>query len=94
MQDHMSRRRFIEFAATGSLAALTGCSGSSVLDATTTGSVSNRPLRPQIGVDANLRSSARMYDEMSDGESILVGIPDVSVTQTISRPTQDETSSN
>ncbi len=50
-------------------------------------------LNPQILPKYRAAVESRIY-EMSDGESILVGIPDVSVTQTISRPTQDETSNN
>ena len=50
-------------------------------------------LNPQILPKYRAAVESRIY-EMSDGESILVGIPDVSVTQTISRPTQDETSKN
>ena len=50
-------------------------------------------LNPQILPKYRAAVERRIY-EMSDGESILVGIPDVSVTQGISRPSQDEISNN
>ena len=59
--------------ATGSL--LVGCNSSRLIDTSTTGSISTASRRPAIGVDANLRSSARMYAEMNDGEYTLAAIP-------------------
>lgn len=75
MQNQINRRRFMELTATGGLTALVGCSGPSVLDTTTTGSIGTRPLRPQIGVDPNLRSSSRMYEAMNDGQYTLAAVP-------------------
>ncbi len=49
-------------------------------------------LNPQILPKYRAAVERRIY-EMSDGESVLVGIPDVSVTQGISRPSQEELSS-
>ena len=46
-----------------------------MFDTTTTGSVTGSAPRPSIGVDANLRSSARMYREQRDGEYTLAAIP-------------------
>lgn len=50
-------------------------------------------LNPQILPQYRAAVERRIY-EMSDGESVLVGIPDVSVTQGINRPSQDELSNN
>jgi hypothetical protein len=50
-------------------------------------------LNPQILPKYRAAVERRIY-EISPGESVLVGIPDVSVTQGISRPSQDEISNN
>ena len=75
MTKDISRRAMITAAlgATGSL--LVGCNSSRLIDTSTTGSISTASRRPAIGVDANLRSSARMYAEMNDGEYTLAAIP-------------------
>ncbi|MEP1208712.1 MAG: L,D-transpeptidase [Rhizobiaceae bacterium] len=61
--------------AAGSL--LVGCNSTRFLDTTSTGSIASntRGPRPAIGVDANLRSSARMYSEKTDGEYTLAAVP-------------------
>ena len=59
--------------AAGSL--LVGCNSSRFLDSTSTGSITANARRPAIGVDANLRSSARMYSQKTDGEYTLAAIP-------------------
>ena len=45
------------------------------VDTQPTGSVGTQTLRPPIGVDANLRSSANMYGAQQDGEYTLAAVP-------------------
>ena len=73
MIKHISRRSFIGSAITGATSLLTGCS--SDLDLMPTGSVGTKVLRPAIGVDKNLSTSANMYGEQTDGKYLLPAIP-------------------
>jgi len=54
---------------------LSGCTVMSGVDTQPTGSVGTQTLRPPIGVDANLRSSANMYGAQQDGEYTLAAVP-------------------
>ena len=76
MNNQLTRRVFLGAATTTLLA---GCNSSSFLptgiDTMTTGSVGSWVMRPAIGVDANLRSSASMYAASRDGEYALPAIP-------------------
>lgn len=71
----ITRRAFVKTVATGTGALLAGCNSDRLLDTTTTGSITSQPPRPAIGVDANLRSSASMYAQQTDGQYTLAAIP-------------------
>ena len=72
---NFTRRKFLSSAAIGSTTLLAGCNSTPLIDTMSTGSVGTSVRRPAIGVDPNLRSSARMYAAQNDGEYTLAAIP-------------------
>ena len=75
MNSGFSRRKFLQGSVITGAAALTGCNSIPDFDTMSTGSVGTAVRRPSIGVDANLRSSARMYAEQRDGQYTLAAVP-------------------
>ena len=78
MSSEIDRRTFLKSATAASGAALAGCMDSAFdpgIDMGSTGSVAGRPLRPAVGVDANIGSMAKMYAEQQDGPYTLAAIP-------------------
>lgn len=71
----ISRRTLLTTGLSAAGTLLAGCNSTRFVDTTTTGSVTSSTRRPAIGVDANLRSSARMYAEKIDGEFTLAAVP-------------------